>query len=120
MITETGMYTRDGIIFKVQATRDGSGRVYAKKLQACNGNRLSEDGTEVVHFEFVYERGAVWSLSPEDRMTEEQAKAFGVQYGICCVCAAPLKDAKSVALGIGPSCKKRQVWNTGVFAPRAN
>jgi len=114
MITESGMYQRDGIIFKVQQNREKT-RCYAKRLQPINGQRLSEDGTEVVHFEFVYERGAVWALSPEDRMTEEAAKTFGLKYGMCCVCAAPLSDAKSVARGIGPSCAKRIVWNTGVF-----
>lgn len=106
MITETGMYTRDGIIFKVQATRDGSGRVYAKKLQECNGARYADAG-DVVHFEFVYERGAIYALAPNDRMTESQAKEFGVRTGMCCVCAAPLKDAVSVARGIGPTCAKK-------------
>lgn len=114
MITEAGMYTRDGIIFKVQKARE-SGNCYAKRLTPINGDRLAENGTEVVHFEFVYERGAVYSLSPADRMTEEQAKEFGLRFGMCCVCAAPLKDAKSVALGIGPSCKKRTVWNDGII-----
>lgn len=113
MITEAGMYQRDGIIYKVQQARE-SKNLYAKKLTECNGARFAEQG-DVVHFEFVYERGAVWSLGPEDRMTEEQAKEFGIRTGMCCVCAAPLKDAVSVARGIGPTCAKRTTWNTGVF-----
>jgi hypothetical protein len=114
MITETGMYQRDGIIYKVQQARE-SKNCYAKRLTPINGDRLADNGTEVVHFEFVYERGAIFSLTPDDRMTEQAAKDFGLRFGMCCVCAAPLKDAKSVALGIGPSCKKRTVWNAGVL-----
>jgi hypothetical protein len=104
MIT-AGMYQRDGIIYKVQENREKT-RCYAKKLQECNGARFAEAG-DVVHFEFVYDRGAVWSLSPDDQMTETQAKEFGVRTGMCCVCAAPLKDAVSVARGIGPTCAKK-------------
>lgn len=118
MITEAGMYQRDGIIFKVQQNREKS-RVYAKKLQECSGARFAEQG-DVVHFEFVYERGAVWSLTPEDRMTEAQATEFGVRTGMCCVCAAPLKDAVSVARGIGPVCAKRTQWNGQVSRQEIN
>lgn len=101
-----GMYVdAQGVIFRVQKAR-GSENLYAKMLVPSTGPRLSE-ADEVVTWEFEYAPGAMRLLKDMVRMTEEQAKAFGIQYGICCVCAKGLKDATSVALGIGPVCRKQ-------------
>jgi hypothetical protein len=56
---------------------------------------------------FIYSAGAMRVLTPEMKMTLEEAKQFGIETGICCVCGAYLTDAKSVAEGIGPVCAKR-------------
>jgi hypothetical protein len=91
-VAEVGMYrTEAGEIFKVQASRE-SGNLYAK--------RLTPNG-------FEYEQGAIRKLSADDKMTIEQAKAFGVATGVCCVCARELTDQQSVEAGIGPVCAKR-------------
>lgn len=103
---EPGMYQREGVIYRVQEAKQ-SGRLYAKRLVECGGDRLRDADEAVVHFEFEYANGAIYNLAPEHRMTTDEARAFGIRYGICCVCAAPLKDAESVALGIGPVCRKR-------------
>lgn len=101
-----GMYrTEDGTIYKVQAAKQ-TGSLYAKRLVQIGGQRLTE-GDDVVHFEFQYDRGAVFTLRADQRLTLEEAKAFGIRYGVCCVCGAFLKDAKSVAEGIGPVCAGR-------------
>ena len=106
MTIETGMYqTPTGRIFKVQTSRQ-SGHSYAKELKIIGGQRLVETG-ERVSFEFAYAPGAIRMLAPDMRMTMEQAKTFGIQYGVCCVCAAWLKDATSVERGMGPVCRKR-------------
>lgn len=90
---EVGMYrTADGSIYRVQASRE-TGNLYAKRL--------------VVGVGFEYAPGAIRSLTAADRMTLEEAQAFGVETGICCVCAALLTDPKSVSRGIGPVCAKR-------------
>lgn len=105
-VAEPGMYRGpDGSPVKVQKAKD-SDRLYAKKLVRIGGERLTETD-EVVRFEFVYEKGLLYRLAETDRMTLEEAKAFGIRYGICCVCGAPLKDATSVANGIGPVCAGR-------------
>lgn len=105
-VTEPGMYrTADGTIYKVQAAKE-SGNLYAKRLDVIGGKRLVETG-EKVHFDFEYAPGAVRDLRADERMTLDEAKAFGVEYGICCVCGLRLKDADSVAAGIGPVCMKR-------------
>lgn len=105
-----GMYQTDnGEIFKVQKSKQ-SGHLYAKHLQPIGGTRMiaaGENAGERVHFEFVYAPGAIQALRPEMALTMEAAVAFGIKYGVCCVCGAFLKDATSVEKGIGPVCRKR-------------
>jgi len=94
-----GMYrSGDGNIYRVQASRE-SGRLYAKRLVWD----LARDDKP----RFEYDRGAVYALTPADRMSVEDARAWGVETGACCVCGAFLTDAKSVARGIGPVCEGR-------------
>lgn len=91
---EIGMYrVANGDIYRVQRSRE-SGRLYAKKLDWANNS-------------FVYEAGALRVLTANDRMTLDEAKAWGVETGICCVCSAFLTDPKSVEAGIGPVCARR-------------
>lgn len=92
-VTELGMYqTADGAIYRVHKSRE-TGNLYAKRLSSGGG--------------FEYEYGAITKLTPADRMTLEQAKAYGVETGLCCVCGAFLTDPKSVEQGIGPVCATR-------------
>lgn len=93
-----GMYRKDGVIFRVHRSRE-SGNLYAKRLE------LDLLGNGKPHF--VYAKGAIMGLSDAHKMSREDAKAFGVETGICCVCGAFLTDDKSVAEGIGPVCAKR-------------
>ena len=93
-VTEQGVYqTADGAIYRVQASRE-SGNLYAKRLNA-----------ETAKFE--YEAGALRNIKPADKMTLAEAKAFGIETGICCVCGRFLTDPISVAEGIGPVCAGR-------------
>ena len=48
------------------------------------------------------------SLTPAMKLTYEDAKQFGVIYGVCCACARTLTDELSVYLGIGPVCGQRE------------
>ena len=110
-----GMYrTANGDIFKVQVSRQ-SGHPYAKHLRPIGGQRLAEDGARV-QWEFVYAPGAVKALDDSMQMTADEARKFGIQYGVCCVCGAFLKDATSVANGIGPVCEKRTKWAIAAVA----
>lgn len=92
--TEQGIYrTEDGTVYKVQQARS-SGNFYAKRLN-------------VETQKFEYEAGAIRKVTAADRLTLEQAKEFGHQFGVCINCAATLTDPKSVEAGIGPVCAKR-------------
>lgn len=108
-IDSDGMYqTPDGTIYRVQLAKQGSGKLYAKRLAVT----AKSDGSHIGSF--VYAPGAVYLLEPEDKMTMEQAKSFGKLYNVCCVCAAALTDEVSIAEGIGPVCggrvKSKKVW----------
>lgn len=101
-ITEDGMYrTSDGTVYKVQIAKNGSGRLYAKKLV----EHTDEDGT--TQWSFEYAEGAASRLTPADRMTLEQAQEFGKLYGVCCRCATDLTDEASIERGMGPVCAGR-------------
>lgn len=107
MITAIGMYTNgNGDIFKVQRSKS-SGHLYAKRLVVIGGDRLVDADESVVNFDFEYAPGAVRDLTDDQRMTREQAAAFGLRFGICCVCGKTLTDAESVKNGIGPVCIKQ-------------
>lgn len=98
-VTEDGMYrTPAGEIYKVQIAKQGSGRLYAKKLTEID----REDGGTEWSFEIA--KGAIFRLTPAMKMTLEQAQEFGKLYGVCCRCAADLTDEKSIEAGIGPIC----------------
>lgn len=92
---DEGMYRRDGVIYKVQRAIHGSGHLYAKRL---------DEGS----FEFA--SGAVSMLRPEDKMTLEQAREYGVLYGTCCVCGRTLTNEESIEAGIGPVCAGKKGW----------
>jgi Family of unknown function (DUF6011) len=89
-----GIYSKDGIVYKVQYNREKTG-LYAKVLVV--------DGPGEAHFNYF---GSVrkTGLTAQDKMTLEQAKEFGALYGTCCNCGRTLTDEKSIEAGIGPIC----------------
>lgn len=95
-LTQDGMYKQGDRIFKVQRSPE-SGHLYAKELIACESGKHS----------FEYAQGWVKRLRAEDRMTLEQAKEFGVLYGVCCVCGRTLTNEDSIEAGIGPICASK-------------
>lgn len=96
---EAGMYlvTTAGpspLVFKVYRAVHGSGRMLAKELVRT--------GSDSAVFEY---RGlASRFVKADDRMSLDQAKAYGAIYGVCVRCAATLTDEESIAAGIGPVC----------------
>lgn len=100
-----GMYRKDGEIYKVQVAVHGSKRLYAKKLVKLDEPRQMAKGVRT--HEFEYASGAIRTLTPADKMTLEEAKAWGALYGTCCCCGALLTDENSIEAGIGPICAKK-------------
>jgi hypothetical protein len=77
-------------MFRVQTSDEG--RNYAKLLLPSGG--------------WDYERGAVYTLKPEERLTLAEISAWGISTGVCAICGRLLSTAESVAAGIGPICAK--------------
>lgn len=101
---DVGVYeTTDGI-FMVRPTKDKK-RLYAKRMVEINAQRATEAG-ERVQIEFVYDAGAIYKLTPADKMDLEKAKELTIRYGRCMVCGIKLQAAESVERGIGPVCIK--------------
>ena len=102
---EAGMYKHGDVIYKVQKAVHGSGNMYAKKLCYFDPDgheaKVAGDGGS---WQFVYQQGAINTLSPEDKMSLEDAKEFGRIYGVCIRCGATLTDEDSIEAGIGPIC----------------
>jgi hypothetical protein len=96
-ITQDGWYKVGDDIFKVQKAVHGSGQLYAKRLVVSGPGEA----------EWVYEPGMVRRLTADQRLSVEDAAAFGRLYGICAVCGTTLTDESSIERGIGPVCIKR-------------
>lgn len=100
LVDQDGIYrTDDGTIYKAQrAVVEGSGRLYAKRLVITE----QPDGTRKGRF--VYAPGAIHTLRDDQRLTREEAAAFGRLYGVCVRCGSPLTDEDSIARGMGSTC----------------
>lgn len=85
-----GMYKVVDQVFKVK--RSQAGYLYAMEL--------TEEG-------FQFAKGAIRNIKPEHRMTLEEAKKYGRQTGMCCVCGRELTNETSIREGIGPVCGGR-------------
>jgi len=106
-----GMYrTEDGTIYKVQRAVHGSGRLYAKRLVVHEGEFSFQKGFQGTKVTFEYDQGTIFKLKLTDKMTLEEAKAFGALYGTCCVCGRTLTDERSIEAGIGPVCAGKGEW----------
>lgn len=94
-----------GEIFVVKFNRDKT-RLYAKQLVEHHGDRLVESGDHRHDIEFEYAPGAIYRISPDDRMSETRGKELTIRYGKCLNCGRKLKNGVSVERGIGPVCIK--------------
>jgi hypothetical protein len=97
-VTEAGMYLHRGTAYKVVQSKE-TGNLYAKALIKA----LGDDGK----YAWQYARGAMAYLKAEDKMTREQAQAYGHQTGVCAKCGAELTHPVSVERGMGPICYGR-------------
>jgi len=100
-----GMYAEGDVFYKV--VKSGTGNLYAKRLQVGDVN--PETGREACSWEYEGKR-PLYRLTLEHRLTEEQAKEFGMRFGICIRCTAELSKGESVHVGYGKTCAGREGW----------
>jgi hypothetical protein len=120
-----GMYRNPdkGTIYKLYHTVHGANVQVAKELIVVDpGERAtplsySEGKTTTPDEKWVRKptvrfdyrgRKPLYSLTPEMRLSIEEAKEFGALYGTCCICGRMLTNELSIHLGIGPVCGSRE------------
>lgn len=87
-VTEGFYAYGDGV---AQVLRSGRGFLYARTLYMETG-------------EWIYAKGVVAALKPEDRLTLSQAAALGKRWHRCMCCGKELTKQESIDRGIGPIC----------------
>lgn len=97
-ITE-GYYVLDGTFYKVMKNRDRT-RLYARRLVATPNQKPI----------WEYDKGVIFKLSLSNKVTKEQAKAFGDIYHYCFCCGRELTVPLSIERGVGPVCWGKLGW----------
>ena len=109
-------------LFAFEQARAAAAAVYAQapgmyrnpETGAIYRVKMNQAGTNM--YAYVL-RGSSWEyiggLARNDvreafRMTLEECDAYSVHIGHCCLCGRGLTNIKSVGLGMGPVCRKRQ------------
>jgi hypothetical protein len=95
---EEGFYFAEGTYYKVQDAKAQGGRRYAKRWNH-DSEQWIYDGQR--HFKL---------LTPETKLTAEQASRFGHLYGRCIARGCELTNEHSIELGYGPICAKNNGW----------
>ena len=88
-----GRDSQDSTLYKVYKARGGDHMLCARIVV--------HSATDV---EFIYAGGARRFVDGASRLTLDEAKAFGHEFGICICCGKLLTVPESVAAGIGPVC----------------
>lgn len=112
-----GMYRNpaDGSIRKVYHTVHGANEQVTKLLKVLEESERYAKivrGKEVeVKAEFVYEgKRGLAGLTPDMRMTLEEAKKYGAIYGVCIRCSATLTKEESIERAMGSTCASKANW----------
>lgn len=107
---DDGVYRKDGTFYKVYHTVHGANVQVAKVLlvtpkgQDADGNELF-GGT----WEYVGKK-PLYTLRPEHKLTQDEAKQFGLVYGMCVRCARDLTREESIHVGYGATCAGHEGW----------
>lgn len=93
---ERGSYKYGDHYYVVTKARD-SQRLYARRIVVTSYGKVRTQ----------YAPSVYRALTDDMKLTEAEAVSFGVQFGVCCMCAKLLSNPESVKAGIGPVCRKR-------------
>lgn len=85
-LAEEGVYRVGSAVYRV-VTKDG--------------RRFAE---QMVQGKYVYAKGMVYRLRPDQRMTLDEAREWGRKQIRCVRCGTPLSRPESREAGIGPVC----------------
>ena len=97
-------YGQKTTINEIGVYKDKNNNIYKVKVNVSTG-RLNV--FKLQEGRYVYAKGMLSVLKHEDKLTLAEAQQYGHLYGQCIVCARPLSNEESIALGIGPICMKK-------------
>ena len=107
---ELGLYIKDSEVYRV--ARSDAGWPYVLKLTRSERAEMVSNGVRSHHW--VKMQGFLQRLRPEDALTPELAKAYGLANSVCVKCGSYLdptiKDANGELRWIGPECQKKMGW----------
>lgn len=103
---EDGMYRNGTQFVRVYTTKHGSNQKVAKRL-VIDGK--DADGKYRVHFEYEGKRG-LKGLTAEMKLSADEAKQFGLLYGVCVRCGLDLTKDESIRVGYGKTCAGHEGW----------
>lgn len=95
---DEGFYLVNGTLYKVVTAKHGG--KYA--------TRRGENGG------WIFDRGAIRAITPDQKVTAEQAVQHGLATGICLFCNAELDDRDGLGriVGVGPVCARNHLGMT--------
>ncbi len=107
---EDGIYRYGDTFYKVYHTVHGANVQVAKVLHLTKAG-VDDNGKQLWNGEWEYlGKKPLYSLKPEHKLTQEQAKQFGLVYGMCCNCTRDLTREESIYVGYGPTCAANNDW----------
>lgn len=110
-LEEGGLYLVGTRVFRLHL--GDSGRLYAKVLAELAVPRTASNGIRRFRWEFA--KGVMRSIRPENRLTREQAEAFGRRFSCCVRCGIELDpnitDRDGNKRYVGPVCEKKMGWS---------
>ncbi len=103
---DDGVYKRPtGEIVRVYHT------IHGRNIQVGKVLVVTDNGDDTFSAEFEYGgKAALNGLAADMRMTEDEAKAFGRMYHLCCRCSTPLTRDESNHVGYGKTCAGHEGW----------
>lgn len=115
---EDGVYRNaDGTFVKVYHAVHGSGQQVSKFLVVtepdcggcANGEPCGAGCKFTSEWEYMGKRG-LKGLLPAHKLTQEEAKEFGLVYGMCVRCGRELTRDESIHVGYGKTCAGHEGW----------
>lgn len=105
-----GVYRYADKFYKVYHTVHGANVQVAKVLHVTEAG-TDEDGKQLWNgtWEYVGKK-PLYTIKPEHKLTKEQAKEFGLVYGMCVRCTRDLTREESIHVGYGPTCAGIEGW----------
>jgi hypothetical protein len=107
---EQGIYKMNDEYYRVTKTKADHHKLVARKL-------VMRSMGDLRYCEFHYSKDALYKLTPDMRVSEEEARAFGHKFKLCCNCGEPIGygdkrgTLMSYAVGYGPVCASRNNWS---------